>query len=88
LDTVQILNDLKAERKRIDDAIAALEALGSDSPAQTAAPAPAKRKYTRRAVVESAAPAKKGKRHMSEEGRRRIAEAARRRWAAQKKGKA
>jgi hypothetical protein len=61
-----ILLQLKAERNRIDHAIAALEALGVNT--QTTAPA-AKTMH-------------RGRRKLSVAARKRISEAAKRRWAA------
>lgn len=71
MDTTQILRSLRNERDRIDQAIAALQALNGTSPSaisgKASAPVPVKR-------------------YMSAAGRRRIAKAARRRWAAVKAG--
>jgi hypothetical protein len=71
LNVTAILSELKAEQQRIDNAIAALEALDGiafpDSPPQAVRPAKAP---------------KKKKRHMSAEGKARIIAAAKKRWAA------
>jgi hypothetical protein len=74
MDTQRILIDLRAERDRINQAIAALEALDS-----TAAPA------SRPMQPPQAAPRPRGgKRTMSAAARQKISEAAKRRWAKQK----
>jgi hypothetical protein len=67
MDTIQILSSLRNERNRIDQAIAALEALNGTF-AST--------------IDDKASTAGRGQRHMSAAGRKRIAEAARKRWAA------
>jgi len=76
MDTRTILADLKAELNRLNQAIAALEALdgtGAATPITTTAA--------------KAAPmrARAGRRRMSAAGRRRISEAAKARWAAKRK---
>ena len=76
MDTAQILADLRAQRDRIDAAIAAFEALGGTAafPAKTAAkPAAVKRED-----CPSPAPAA-GKRVISPEARQRMAEAQKKR---------
>jgi hypothetical protein len=78
MDTKKILADLYAEKKRIDTAIAALEALSPATNSPQAAKAPAKT---------SSKPSTK-KRVLSPEGRKRIAEAAKKRWAKQKRAAA
>jgi hypothetical protein len=67
LDTTQILHDLKAERNRIDQAIAALE--GSST---------GERGRPRSTTV---AKTSKPKRRMSAAGRKSISEATKKRWA-------
>jgi hypothetical protein len=79
IDTKKILTDLYAERKRIDAAISALEALGR-------ATISAEFGRTKSPQKESKPAAKK--RVLSPEGRKRIAEAAKRRWAKQKRAAA
>ena len=72
MNTAQILSDLRAERDRISQAIAALESLGSTvTPAKPAA-----------------VKAKPGVRHISAAGRKRISEAAKKRWAEARQAKA
>jgi hypothetical protein len=76
MDTQQILAELRVQRDRLDQAIAAIESLatgGSDVVPEAA-------RESTQAIPKPA------KRHISPEGRRRIAEAAKRRWAAQRKG--
>jgi hypothetical protein len=71
MDTQKILESLKAERDRIERAIAALDGTGTVG--------------TRRQRAASATYYKRGFRGMSAEARRRISEAQKRRWAAHKK---
>jgi hypothetical protein len=78
LDTKKILTDLYAERKRLDVAISALEALTTTTAFSAPSKTPAKT---------SSKPTTK-KRVLSPEGRKRIAEAAKKRWAKQKKAAA
>lgn len=88
MDTARILTELRAERDRIDQAIAALEALsratsqpGSQPRRRGRKPSAAKQERT------SATPAKQpkaGRRKLSAAARKRISDAAKRRWAAQK----
>jgi hypothetical protein len=89
MDTAQILNELRAQRDRIDSAITALEALNGAaiSPVKTNANAakPAAVKSAKTASVP--APAAK-KRVISPEGRQRMAEAQQKRWASKKKAAA
>jgi hypothetical protein len=85
MDTSKILNDLRAERDRIQRAIEALESLDS-SPVQTVS-RPQQRRGRKPA---SAQPAEKPvsvprKRTMSAAARRRISQAAKKRWAERKK---
>jgi hypothetical protein len=70
MDTKNILADLRTERKRIDQAIAALESLDGTVTATTPAV--------------KAAPKRGGRRRMSAAGRKRISEAAKARWAAKR----
>jgi hypothetical protein len=74
MDTHNILAELRAERERIDQAISALEALGSDS-------ASARRTGRRSA----GAGATRGRRHMSAATRKRISEMMKQRWAERKR---
>jgi hypothetical protein len=78
MDTKKILVDLYAERKRIDAAISALEALSTTTPPPTPEKTP----------VKTASKSTTKKRVLSPEGRKRIAEAAKKRWAKQKKAAA
>ena len=71
MDTAQILADLRAQRTRIDDAIAALEALNGTKPVGEPAAA--------REVKEAG---QKVRRTLSPAGRRKIAAAQKARWAA------
>ena len=83
MDTAQILSDLRAQRDRINDAIAALEALGETSAptkTMTKAPAPAAVKSGKAAVSPASA-----KRVVSPEARQRMAEAQQKRWAKKKR---
>jgi hypothetical protein len=72
LDTEKIVQLLKAQRGRIDRAIAALE--GGTAPRRTAAGSVTSRG------------SQLGKRQMSAEARKRISDAQKKRWAKQKKG--
>lgn len=75
MDTVHILTDLRAQRDRIDQAIAAMEALNGTSAAKVVkagAPAPG--------TKPTAKPTAK-KRVFSPESRQRMAEAQQKRWA-------
>jgi hypothetical protein len=76
MDTAKILNELRSERDRITQAIAALEALsGSDRATANQKSAP---------VGQPARP-KTRRRRMSAAGRKRIADAAKKMWAERKK---
>jgi hypothetical protein len=67
-----ILADLKAQRDRIDRAIAALEGMGGRGPGRPAGKT-------------AAAPARRGRRHMSAAARKRISEMMKLRWAERKR---
>ena len=72
MDISHIVEQLKSERDRLNEAIAALEGVK--------APGGGRRR--------SAAKGRgRGRRHMSAEARRRISEAQKKRWARQKKGR-
>jgi hypothetical protein len=74
MDTARLIRDLRAEKVRIDRAIAALEAL-SGSGARSQSPqsaAPAVRKRRKRGVMSAA-------------GRKRISEMMKKRWAARRR---
>ncbi|MGA3210615.1 MAG: hypothetical protein ABSD20_04860 [Terriglobales bacterium] len=75
MDTTLILLELREQRKRIDQAIAAFEAL-SGSPAGP-------RLVSRNTATGRKHPA----RHITPEGRRRMAEAARQMWIERKRSK-
>jgi hypothetical protein len=81
LDTQQILKDLKAERDRINQAIAAIEGLTSNDTTPVHPEKPAGKSLAPTAP-------KKKTRHMSVAARKRIGEAVKARWAAQKKAAA
>jgi hypothetical protein len=68
MDTKKVLADLYAERKRLDQAIAAIEELGGSVPTPKVAQGKASTEPKRR-------------RTMSATARKRIAEAQRKRWA-------
>lgn len=88
METRSILAELRAERDRVDKAIAALEALeGASAPATTARRGRPPKSASAPTVAQPK-PARDGRRVISQEGRKRIAEAARRRWAKQKKAAA
>ncbi len=75
MDYQNILGDLKRERERIDQAIAALEGLGN-----------APRRRGRPVGSVNSAPATKGpRRHMSPAARKRISEMMKQRWAERKR---
>jgi hypothetical protein len=77
MDTRKILSELRAERNRIDQAIAALEAL------DTTAATPAAR--TNKPGPKPRGPKPGGRRHMSAAGRQRISEMMKKRWAERRK---
>lgn len=89
MDTASILNELRAERDRINQAIAALEALSAPQAAspkrrgRKPAAATAAAKPTS-ATQTAAKQPRAGRRRLSAAARKRISEAAKRRWAAQK----
>ena len=68
MDTKQILNQLQAERNRIERAIAAIKAIHSDGVSRTASVAGPKRRRSR----------------MSAAGRKRLSELMKKRWASGK----
>jgi|SoiMethySBSTD1v2_1073268.scaffolds.fasta_scaffold1667559_1 hypothetical protein len=74
-DIEQIISELEAQRRAIDNAISALRGVTTSGSGRS----------TSTKVSESARATTK-RRRLSPEGRRRIAEAARQRWAAQKAG--
>jgi hypothetical protein len=80
MDTKQFLKDLRAERDRINDAIAALEALNGSGVTQTV-PAPDAAKTAKSFPVASVA----GKRVVSPEARQRMADAQKKRYAKAKR---
>jgi hypothetical protein len=71
MDTARLVRDLRAEKGRIERAIAALEALGSDSMGR----------QTTRTVGAN----KPGRRKMSPAARKRISEMMKKRWAARRR---
>ena len=71
MDTTRLVRDLRGERGRIERAIAALEALGSDSAGS----------WTTR----TAGANKAGRRTMSPAARKRISMMMKKRWAARRK---
>jgi len=75
MDISPILTDLKAERNRIDQAIAALESLDGTATATSRATA----------VVANAAPKQAKKRGLTPAGRRRLSAMMKARWAARRK---
>lgn len=85
MDTRKFLADLYTERKRLDAAIAALEAL---SPSDFHPPSGLQPKRGRPKSTQVGSTPTTKKRVLSPEGRERIAEAARKRWAKQKKAAA
>jgi hypothetical protein len=75
MDLQNVLGDLKRERARLDEAIQALEGLGSGR----------KRGPGRPAGSGKAKAASGGRRHMSASARKRISEMMKKRWAERKK---
>jgi hypothetical protein len=71
MDTTRLIRNLRGEKVRIERAIAALEALGSDGAGSR--------------TTRTAGPNKAGRRKMSPAGRKRISEMMKRRWAARRK---
>jgi hypothetical protein len=72
MDTRKILAELRTERDRINQAIAALEAIGSE-PARGTQAKPGPR------------PTRRRRRHMSAAGRKRLSEMMKQRWAERRK---
>jgi hypothetical protein len=83
MDTTKILTDLRAQRDRLNQAIAALESLNASASAPQASKSAAKTAIA--ATLKSARSAPAGKRVISEEARQRMAEAQRKRWAKKKR---
>jgi hypothetical protein len=90
MDIEKILSGLKADRVRLDQAIAALEGTGSQEVVRT------KRAYTKRAVVAAPQPramkpdkggADKGGGGITAAGRKRLSEMMKKRWADRRKKK-
>jgi hypothetical protein len=71
MDTARLVRDLRAEKGRIERAIAALEALSSDS--------------TGPQTTRIAGANKAGRRKMSPAARKRISEIMKKRWAARRR---
>jgi len=71
MDTTRLVRDLRGEKVRIERAIAALEALGSDS--------------TGRQTTRTAGANKAGRRKMSPAARKRISMMMKKRWAARRR---
>ena len=78
MDTRTILRYLYQERNRLNQAIAAIEAIGSNHPAPT-------RGRPRGAASGVAAPAKRRRHRISAAGRKRLSEMMKQRWAERKK---
>jgi hypothetical protein len=76
MDIQNILSNLKAERERIDRAIAALEGLGTTGP---------RRRRGRPVGSVNKASAARPRRHMSAAARKRISEMMKQRWAERKR---
>jgi hypothetical protein len=86
MDTAQFLTDLRAQRDRINDAIAALEALTVNGISKPAAKYAAKTATkVNGAKTASVAPSSGEKRVVSPEARQRMAEAQQKRWAKKKR---
>jgi hypothetical protein len=75
MDIQNILSNLKAERERIDRAIAALEGLGATGPRRRGRPVGSVNKSS----------AARPRRHMSPAARKRISEMMKQRWAERKR---
>ena len=71
MNTTKLIRNLLGEKGRIERAIAALEALGSDGAASQ--------------TTRTAGPNKAGRRKMSSAARKRISEMMKKRWAARRK---
>jgi len=74
MDIQSVLSDLRRERERIDQAIAALEGLGSAGPRRRGRPVGSGNKSAGRP-----------RRHMSAAARKRISEMMKQRWAERKR---
>jgi len=84
MDTGKILSELRAERNRINEAIAALEALDRATPSSS--PRPQAQVGTKFPAKQSTAnQAGNGRRRLSPAARKRISEAAKKRWAERRK---
>ena len=83
MDTTKILTDLRAQRDRLNEAIAALESLNASPSTPGVSRSAAKTAIA--ATLKSARSTPAGKRVISEEARQRMAEAQRKRWAKKKR---
>jgi histone H1/5 len=83
MDNKTILTDLRAQRDRLNQAIAALESLNASASAPRVSKSAAKTAIA--ATLKSARSTPAGKRVISEEARQRMAEAQRKRWAKKKR---
>jgi hypothetical protein len=84
MDTVQILIDLRAQRERVDRAIAAVEALNGTG-VLTAKAATKAATPEEPSSKPTPSPVSSAKRVVSREGRQRMAEAQQKRWAKKKR---
>jgi hypothetical protein len=81
MNTAEVLAQLREERQRLDDAIAALEGLEAGTTVLV------ERRTPGRPAKTAAIPESTGKRTMSPDARARIGAAQKARWAKQKKSK-
>jgi ribosomal protein L14E/L6E/L27E len=81
MDTLRVLSDLRAQRDRIDNAIAALEALNPGQ-SQVTVRTQTQGQAPKRAATKQARPT----RTVSPAVRRKLSEAAKKRWAARRQG--
>jgi hypothetical protein len=79
MDTETILADLKAEKERLDRAIAALEET------DVRLPSVRRRNLTRTPASADAQPAKQTGRQLTPEGRKRLSDSMKKRWAERRK---
>lgn len=73
MNTAKIIQELKAERDRLHQAIAAIEAIGDHRPKRGLA------------KTKAAAPKERTRRHLSPAARTKLARVMKQRWAARKK---
>ena len=74
MDTQRIVSELKAERNRLDKAIAALDGASTNRPVET-----------RQITSRNGTPAPRKRHHLTAAGRKRLSMLMKKRWAAKRK---